>query len=489
MKRITWFGIVVFAVGCLQLVFADRPSMLEEIDFKSAYLYPSGPESFYLRNVQIDGVPHSVQLRQSEDGRFVIHQVNPESENIMPAEAVWDMAQVRYDGEGRIAIDGVIFKGRVLQGVFELDEDERLVLHDSFTEGSLSVEPDSRAEGILRLVLESEIAKQELEREGLRQELQGTKAELERMQDRVEEAETAGRDYLQEIEGLINQVEQLERVNHELEREIGELERRLGDNRTAGIEPELLQEIRGLRTEIESLRAELHEADSASGMQQRYTTLRNANQELEQRLLEQLSRNGIIGALSERFTVDIPVEEGSPAGGSWNWSDGILHQTDRTALFARYRLPAPQDERPTMYRLQARSAGEGWVGYGIHIQASDVSLQGYGHGKSLLIWLTRDQRAYGDTTTYLQAYTSFDDVNMRKVLHAAADISINEFTRLEILVEPESNYVTVAADGQDIVRYKLFFPVEPGVEVALRSLNAADFRELEVLTVPEELRW
>ncbi|AFG38674.1 hypothetical protein [Spirochaeta africana] len=499
------------------LVFGSELPPTEDIDLSRASVHPAGTDSLLIRNVRIGEVDYALQLAADTQGRFRISDIIVEDESLWDADIVWDLASVRFDGADRFSIDGVLYQGEVLRGALVLDDEQRLILQGDLTAGEIDTAAGSRAEGILRLVLESEMTRQEQARERLRLELDETQQELEGVYARLAAAEDLEQQYIQEIESLIYRVEDLERLNYELEREILELERRLGDaDRPVGdSDPVLIDEIRTLRSEIEKLRAELREprdtgvparieppaglADDPqrvaaleselAELRERYAELRTANQRLEQRLISRMSMDGIIGVLSERFTEEIPVGEGDGTIGRWDWQGSVLQQRDPRAMFARYRLPAPQDSRPTLYRLQARATGSGWVGYGIHVQASGSQLRGYGHGQSLLIWITRDARAYGDDTTYLQVYTSFDDVAMRKVLHAAVEQPIDSFTNLEIMVEPDPGYVTVAADGVDLLRYRLFFPVEPGVEIALRSLNTADFRELEARTVPPELAW
>jgi hypothetical protein len=44
--------------------------------------------------------------------------------------------------------------------------------------------------------------------------------------------------------------------------------------------------------------------------------------------------------------------------------------------------------------------------------------KGFGEGKSLLVWLTRDAKVRGNNGSYLQVYRSDSDVSMERVLDA-----------------------------------------------------------------------
>ncbi|HUX12030.1 MAG TPA: hypothetical protein VMW87_03330, partial [Spirochaetia bacterium] len=231
-----------------------------------------------------------------------------------------------------------------------------------------------------------------------------------------------------------------------------------------------------LRTQIALLQAE-----------NRQLTGEKAN--LEQRIVTEVLDKGYIGLyrpLLDRILYR-GFAGGDPQMGSWQLRAQTLLQNDPTQYFAKYALPVPQVARPTLYTMQVRATGSGWVGVGLHIFASDVqSRHGYGMGRSLLVWLTRDRNYYKNDGTYLQLYRSDDDVNMGRVLDAKIPESIGDYLKLEVLYEPDKEYITIAVNGQEKVRYKTWFGVDSGVTVALRTLGAgASFRELEVRTLDQ----
>lgn len=232
-----------------------------------------------------------------------------------------------------------------------------------------------------------------------------------------------------------------------------------------------------LRTQIARLQA-----------QNRSLTAEKAN--LEQNIRQQILEKGYIGLYRPLLTKVLysGFHGGDPQLGSWQLRAQTLLQYDQKQFFAKYALPVPQVSRPTLYTMQLRAEGGGWVGVGLHIFASDVqSRKGYGMGRSLLVWLTRDRSYYRNDGTYLQLYRSDDDVNMGRVLDAKIPESIGDYLKLEVLYEPDKEYITIAVNGQEKVRYKTWFGVDSGVTVALRTLGAgASFRDFEVRTVEPE---
>jgi uncharacterized coiled-coil protein SlyX len=169
--------------------------------------------------------------------------------------------------------------------------------------------------------------------------------------------------------------------------------------------------------------------------------------------------------------------------GTWRISGADAAQTDRNQFFSRLELPLAQDRRPLLYSFKARAGGDGWVGLGLHFYVEDVvKPRGYGEGKSLLVWFTRDRAVRGDDATYLQLYRSDDDIVMARMFDAELADSIDDWRYIDIVYDPVAEYVAVAVDGILRVAYKTFFDRQGGVSIALRTLGAgvefADFRVL-----------
>ena len=217
--------------------------------------------------------------------------------------------------------------------------------------------------------------------------------------------------------------------------------------------------------------------------------LRREAQELETRILNDIVSNGFVAIMSERMTrtVHSGLGAGIPEVGDWTVSRDRAVQSDSDAYFARLSLPASQGSEPVLYSFRVRSLDpSGWVGVGLHLFVSDVEKRrGYGMGKSLLVWLTRDPDVFKTEFTYLQLYRSDDDVNMGRVMDAIIEEPLWTFVDVQVLYEPENQYVTVAIDGEDKVRYRTWFGIDSGIEVALRTLGAAEFRDFRIQRAPQ----
>lgn len=217
--------------------------------------------------------------------------------------------------------------------------------------------------------------------------------------------------------------------------------------------------------------------------------LRDEQRGLEQRILNEILSNGFVRMMEERLTRSIATgfSGATPDSGSWELSGGVAFQADEDAFFAKLAMPVEQERETVLYSFTVRTLDEGWVGAGLHLFVSDVERRrGYGMGSSLLVWFTRDPDVRRTTTTYLQLYKSDDDVNMERVLDAAIPEPLDETLRVDVLYEPQNQYITIAVNGVDRVRYRTWFGVETGVELAFRSLGRAEFQEFLVRTQPTE---
>lgn len=171
-----------------------------------------------------------------------------------------------------------------------------------------------------------------------------------------------------------------------------------------------------------------------------------------------------------------PVRQGFesalPRIGSWRISGASAAQTDAAQYFSRLEMPVAQGKAPLLYRFKARSAGKGWVGLGLHFYVEDVKKKrGYGEGKSLLVWFTRDKAARGDEATYLQLYRSDDDVVMERMFDAELADGLETWRLVEIVYDPNAEYIAVSVDGVLRVVYKTFFGRDSGATVSLRTLG------------------
>lgn len=158
--------------------------------------------------------------------------------------------------------------------------------------------------------------------------------------------------------------------------------------------------------------------------------------------------------------------------GSWKIAGATASQTDAAQYFSRLELPLAQTKVATLYHFKARSTGPGWIGLGLHLFVEDVRKKhGYGEGKSLLVWFTRDRAARGDDATYLQLYRSDNDVVMERMFDAELADGIDSWRSVDILYDPAAEYIAVSVDGVLRIVYKTFFGRDSGATVSLRTLG------------------
>jgi len=158
--------------------------------------------------------------------------------------------------------------------------------------------------------------------------------------------------------------------------------------------------------------------------------------------------------------------------GSWKIAGQTASQTDASQYFSRLELPLAQGKAATLYRFKARSTGKGWIGLGLHIFVDDIKKRrGYGEGKSLLVWFTRDKDARGDDATYLQLYRSDNDVVMERMFDAELEDGIESWRLVEVVYDPVAEYIAISVDGKLRAVYRTFFGRDSGATVSLRTLG------------------
>lgn len=158
--------------------------------------------------------------------------------------------------------------------------------------------------------------------------------------------------------------------------------------------------------------------------------------------------------------------------GSWRIKGATAAQTDASQYFSRLELPLAQGKATTLYRFTTRSSGTGWVGIGLHLYVENVRKKyGYGEGRSLLVWFTRDRAARGDDATYLQLYRSDDDVVMERMFDAELRDGLEVPRVVEVVYDPVAEYIAISVDGVLRIVYKTFFGRDSGATVSLRTLG------------------
>ncbi len=174
--------------------------------------------------------------------------------------------------------------------------------------------------------------------------------------------------------------------------------------------------------------------------------------------------------------------DGKTRLGTWKQAAGLLSQTDKGQYFSRLTFPLLQSAKPVLYSFETKTGSKGWVGTGIHLFADGVKkAKGFGEGKSLLVWLTRDAKVRGNDGTYLQVYRSDSDISMERVLDAKIKERLDGWNKVEVLYEPADEFIVLAVNGTVRAAYRTYFGIGTGVSMSLRTLGeGVQFRNLEV---------
>ena len=502
---------------------------MDDLEFSGAHLHVAGPDSFYIRGVGLGGRTVSLQIETTDGRSWAVTQVYDEDRNIVPRDMILDFATATRVGDRRIRVEGLFLEDTAYGGTLEVTRDGKIhPVPGSFVESDPTLYNRERGDPLLELILdlaglraaEQELAELRAERDALAAGRVGLAMEVERLE--------------KEREIVRRRIDQLEVENDELRRELQALAEApaadaerppdaapdstpetggLGPASDSNVDGRVTEEYRLLAAEITRLAEEIgllretlestprHStgAEAAEGLESLHEVeteiarLRRENERLRSRVMEEgyeafavdqtagfvsLAR----GQLTETGTNGFVA--GEPQIGEWQITAGNAVQRDSEQFFAKMTVPTTDAGGATLYEFSARSLDPGWVGLGMHIEVTDVELRGYGLGKSLLIWFTRDRDAYGHELTHLQIYRSDDDVNMERVADAVIPEVLSEFQQIGILYEPTTQYVTVSVNDVDRLRFSTWFDLENGATVALRSLGAAEFRNLRILGVP-----
>ena len=176
---------------------------------------------------------------------------------------------------------------------------------------------------------------------------------------------------------------------------------------------------------------------------------------------------------------------GRAVAGSWSITSAGASQTDGSQYFAKYVIPVSQTSNETLFSIDAKADEDGFVGYGLHFFASgDRNGDRYGFGTSYLVWLTRDPGYYGSQTTYLQAYGSFDDVEMLQVASIGIAAPIEATNTTDVLYNKVTGKVTISVNGTEYLSFTIpeGYRIGRGSKVALRALGKATFSDLTIRT-------
>lgn len=484
---------------------------LRELDYSAARVSLAGPAALYFRNVKKQGVPLALLFKRDATGVWNLAETSPDADNVFPEGTVFDFAQIESAEDGALVINGVLVDGQgqkarlSLQGassfrmetglqageligsslerlrnsarlaykgeIDELDQTRRLNQELLGKIGSMDEadKPDQNAE---ILELKDQIAQLGARNQSLNTELEGLKAELDKVKTEnqglaaradkpVEPGQPADKGDIQVLDSSLKDLgKKVDNLSESIEKTRGQL----SEAPAAG------------NSDVEALRAEIKRLSEAN---EAFMAERNR---LEQQIRDGFLRNGYLATMKPQLKTKVLEGFANAKGriGTWKFDGATARQTDPDQYFAQMDIPLVQDGKTMLYHFKARSGGKAWVGLGLHIVASGGEKNGYGNGESLLVWLTRDKEYYRNNNTYLQLYRSDDDINMGRVLDAAIQEPISSDLDVEVLYQPKEEYITIAVNGVEKIRYKTWFGRNKGVEVSLRTLDTAVFSGLEV---------
>jgi hypothetical protein len=472
MKR-TFFSFFLCCVLFFPLY--AQPESISQADFSMSHLSIAGPDEIYIRGIIFEGDTYSavVKTLDEEGSRWQITELYGEEENLAPANMFLDFVKVIPEGANRLTFSGIIVDGTSYKTSFTIDDSGALLSETPIRQAPMPEGVIEEKLGSFKdLILEAEKEKYE-------KKIASLMRESEEKTETIDFLREESSRQLQQKEGLISSLSK--------------------ENDT------LSEDLAAAEQQIEELREQLAAAEETSGgldeNDENGAEIRELQQKLDEaiaerdKLAESASAADSAGAGDDRngsriddFTYTETLLEGFaqsvPQLGYWNVIGNTATQTDEDQYFAKLVLPIKQQTRPTLFTFKTRSRGFGWVGTGMHIFATDNhAFKGYGYGNSLLVWLTRDPDYYGSADTRLQLYRSDNAVQMEMVLDAIIEEPMTEYLDVAILYEPEAEYITISVNGIEKLRYKTWFGLDTGLEIALRSLGGyADFTDLKVMT-------
>jgi hypothetical protein len=174
--------------------------------------------------------------------------------------------------------------------------------------------------------------------------------------------------------------------------------------------------------------------------------------------------------------------EGAFTGrGVWKIAKDTAEQTDPKEYYSKLVAPLGQGARPYRYEFSARSEGSGLVGFGLHVFVrSATTHEGWGEGRSILVWLTYDKHRYGSEPTRLQIYRSRGDSYMEMIRDLPLSISIFTSHAYSVEVDPGRGDLSVAIDGQTALSETGIGGLGTGDFVVFRTIDRAAFSDFRV---------
>src|SRR6056297_1845535 len=164
-----------------------RTLSLADLDLSDASIHQAGPAAFYVRGVGVDDDAYSFLIEPSDADTWSVTSIVPESENVLPPDAILDFATISAPDAASIAIEGVLVGDRVYGGTLAVGEDADLELAEQIRVTDSATINEARSSA-LREILAAE------SREAMEAALAEQRTELEATIDRIEAQRDAYRE-------------------------------------------------------------------------------------------------------------------------------------------------------------------------------------------------------------------------------------------------------------------------------------------------------
>ena len=434
-----------FACG-LALVLALPTAAQEALDVEAAQLYRAGPDAIAIDGVMIDAIRYRVTLTLDDTGAWRLTSVEPSENATMPSELVLDFTRLSIDATGSLVIRDIYIDGEFFSGMVDFDPALESVERVEFTRAE---PPDPEQNALLERILsryrDRSAATHEPAAPSVARPERTTPA---RDTDRSATIQSTRDELAVRIAGLSEQLAAL-------------------DQRAAERDAAVAATLGRIESQLRG--------GSFSALRDSAPVAGSSPIEVGPTVALQSART--------RFTEhrSIDFRTGFGVTGDWRGGATTITQRNPNAFYAKLRFNETQDSRPRLYRVVMQALDSGWAGGGLHLHVNHVQRpRGYAHGQSMLVWVTRDPNRYGNHSTYIEIYHSWDDINMARVSIARVDAPLSQALAVEALFDPVTGYLTVAINGVERVRYRHEVPQGSSVEIALRALGRMRFDDLEL---------
>jgi hypothetical protein len=174
--------------------------------------------------------------------------------------------------------------------------------------------------------------------------------------------------------------------------------------------------------------------------------------------------------------------------GTWSIQEDRAFQTDPKQRYAKIAAILPEGADTLRFSFEARTTGNGWTGFGVHVLAEKVrTLRGYGAGHSILVWFTSDSRSYPTAPNRIQVYLSNDDINMRMVADNPLLLDFRQKHSFTVEIDRLSGKISARIDGIEYLNSSNEEFRLDGSMVIFRSLDSVEFYNFRAESVLKEI--